>query len=640
TMMTTNSMAERLWQQAQACALQSLYHPFVASLAAGSLARADFQAFLLQDAYYLQGFAKAFAFAVAKATDPSHARALIRLMVGIETELSTHTAFLQSFGIDVFAIEDASAAPATRDYVDFLLETATTRRTVAEVLAAMTPCLRLYAFLGRGIRAAIGGLPDESHPYSRWIASYCTDEFGGSARAIEDLLGETAALEGVSYATLEPLYNAAMELELRFFEQYFPLARAHSECAFPSVAFPVKVLLSVPGDETTRVAQADVGQSLTLVVGLAATDVVLSLGKGEYEIHVARGDDEKIELTVHALATEGDGAEKRTSEHPLLRALVGGGSAFVSGFTAHYDADVHAVATRSTLELVTFLRLVSAGGSFQEYAGPLVFTAGEAAGREAGRVPPRVLIIAGSDSGGGAGVQADMKACTNLGVFSSSAITAVTVQNTLGVHSIHALPVNAIADQITCVLDDIGADVVKTGMLFNDEIIAMVATVLKARGLPLVVDPVMVATSGDRLLTEAAHKSLVAALFPLATLHGRAIETLEDMKAAAKDLAAFGSAFVLVKGGHLPASPSGDVHDVLYDAARAQFHVMSNRKLSTKNTHGTGCTLASAIAAEVAKTGDMVGAVRRAVAYLHRVLAQSQHLAIGQGDSRPMLHVM
>lgn len=185
----------------------------------------------------------------------------------------------------MFAIQDASAAPATRDYVDFLLETATTCDSVAEVLAAMTPCMRLYAFIGQSIRAAIGGVPDERHPYSRWIASYCADEFSvrthtdprrahaassananspvatvcplaqALARIMEDLLDETAALERVSDATLEPLYNAAMELELRFFEQYFPLARAHSVRAFPSITFPMTVLLSVQGDETARVSE-------------------------------------------------------------------------------------------------------------------------------------------------------------------------------------------------------------------------------------------------------------------------------------------------------------------------------------------------------------------------------------------------
>lgn len=174
--------------------------------------------------------------------------------------------------------------------------------------------------------------------------------------------------------------------------------------------------------------------------------MVLSLGKGEYEIDVALDDDKKVTLTVHPLAT----SKKPTSEHPLLRALM--------GVKTHDDASVHVVGPCSSLELVTFLRLVSAAGSFHAYADHFE---SRASGSALGRVPPRVLIVAGSDSGGGAGVQADTKACTNLGVFSSSAITAVTVQNTLGVHAIHALPASAVADQMTCVLDDIGADVVK-----------------------------------------------------------------------------------------------------------------------------------------------------------------------------------
>lgn len=187
----------------------------------------------------------------------------------------------------MFAVVDASAAPATRNYVDFLLKTATTRHSVAEILAAMTPCMRLYAFLGQGIRTALGGMPDERHPYSRWIGSYGTSEFDvrtiarstnvcwpalmrsqltsmavlkqGSAQVTEDLLDEVAAAEGVSYETLLPLYNEAMELELCFFEQYFPLARAHAESAFPSIVYPVKVLLTVN--------ENDENESLTVAKG-------------------------------------------------------------------------------------------------------------------------------------------------------------------------------------------------------------------------------------------------------------------------------------------------------------------------------------------------------------------------------------
>lgn len=137
--------------------------------------------------------------------------------------------------------------------------------------------------------------------------------------------------------------------------------------------------------------------------------------------------------------------------------------------------------------------------------------------------------------------------------------------------------------------------------------------------------------------------TLLFCLLSYSTLHqldGRSIETLDDMKAAAKALAAFGSKFVLVKGGHLPDTLESQVHDVLFDAETQECHVIPNKKLATKNTHGTGCTLASAIAAELAKTGDMVVSVKTAIAYLHRVLVRSEHLQIGKGGSGPMLHVV
>lgn len=199
------------------------------------------------------------------------------------------------------------------------------------------------------------------------------------------------------------------------------------------------------------------------LVAYADLDIVVSLEKGEYEIHVALDEETKtFHLSVTALEADDAAGKASSAHHPLLRAVVGSN---LSPAVQQYDAANHHVVAQSKLEFIAFFKLLSSAGSFPVYAHPLAFKEGgrERAFEVAPNTPPRVLIIAGSDSGGGAGIQADLKACTNLGVFSSSAITAVTVQNTQGVHGVHAIPVNDIADQITCVLDDIGADVVKVG---------------------------------------------------------------------------------------------------------------------------------------------------------------------------------
>ncbi|KAJ0409122.1 hypothetical protein ATCC90586_002833 [Pythium insidiosum] len=633
TASSTLPIAQRLWLQAERKACESLFHPFVAALAAGSLPKADFQAFLLQDAYYLHAFAKAFAFAVTKCPSSPHSLTIVRLMGGIEEELRTHAAFLESFGVELFQVEAATATPATENYVEFLLSTAKRRDTAVEIIAAMTPCMRLYAFLGQKIAAAQSSDDGNSTPYQRWIDTYSTKEFEVCAIETETLLNELAEIEKVGFETLQPLYNNAMELELRFFEQCFPIARAQQQYLPAALSGPLRVQLRVDEDLHS----------------------ITSLSTGSYEVLVDLQDDiGPVIRAVNKLVA----ASPSLLSRPLMAALLSPAKAAAMELVA-----------ASTNELLTFLRALRARGSFDWYSTP-----SRGVNDEAPTVP-RVLIVAGSDSGGGAGIQADMKACTNLGVFSSTAITAVTVQNTHGVHGIHAIPVNDIVDQIACVLNDIGADVVKTGMLFNEEIIDAVVAHLKGRDIPLVVDPVMVSTSGHRLLKEAAHQSMVSRLFPLAAiitpnipeasamvsqpscvilnvpyvlifvrahdhqLHDRIIDSVDDMKQAALDLAAFGSRFVLVKGGHLKNPPNGRVHDVLLDATTREFHVFTQEKLATRNTHGTGCTLAAAIAANYAKTKDMVAAVERAIAYLHGVLRASQRLQIGGGESGPMLHI-
>lgn len=247
------------------------------------------------------------------------------------------------------------------------------------------------------------------------------------------------------------------------------------------------------------------------------------------------------------------------------------------------------------------------------------------------------MTIAGSDSGGGAGIQADLKTFAALGVFGTSAITAITAQNTLGVTAVFELPTDIIAAQIDAVVTDIGADAVKTGMIASSAIIRVVAHKVREHGLTtLVVDPVMVATSGDRLLHEEAVEALRTELLPLATvatpnlpeaevLTGLTIATLDDMRAAARQIVGLGTRSVLVKGGHL----TGDAVDVFFDGQ--QLLELPARRIDTTSTHGTGCTLASAIAALLARGESLEAAIKGAKAYVTAAIEQAYPIGKGHG---------
>jgi hydroxymethylpyrimidine/phosphomethylpyrimidine kinase len=259
----------------------------------------------------------------------------------------------------------------------------------------------------------------------------------------------------------------------------------------------------------------------------------------------------------------------------------------------------------------------------------------------------KVLTIAGSDSGGGAGIQADLKTFAARGVYGTSALTAITAQNTVGVQGVFELPAAFVAQQIDSVMDDIGADAWKTGMLSNAEIIHAVAGRARHYRMErLVVDPVMVAKGGDPLLHEEARDALIGELLPLAyvvtpnhheagVLGGFEVRSLEDMRRAAVAIHGLGVRYVVVKGGHLPASVAAV--DVLYDG-RA-FETFEAERVDTPNTHGTGCTFASAIAAELAKGLPVGDAVRQAKAYLTAAVRAAVDLGIGHGHG-PLNHFL
>lgn len=252
---------------------------------------------------------------------------------------------------------------------------------------------------------------------------------------------------------------------------------------------------------------------------------------------------------------------------------------------------------------------------------------------------PRVLTVAGSDSGGGAGIQADLKTFSELGVFGMSALTALTAQNTVGVHGVHEVPPDFVTLQLDVVLSDIGADAVKTGMLSSAAIIDAVVKGLSAfDAVPLIVDPVCASKHGDALLQPDAVAALRTGILPLAeivtpnlgevaVLTGVEVRTRADMGAAARAVKALGPQWVLIKGGHL--DEDDEAVDLLFDGTSEIL--ITGPRYPTKDTHGTGCTLASAIAAYRARGLDVVSAVREAKRYVAGAIEHGLRLGSGIG---------
>jgi hydroxymethylpyrimidine/phosphomethylpyrimidine kinase len=255
---------------------------------------------------------------------------------------------------------------------------------------------------------------------------------------------------------------------------------------------------------------------------------------------------------------------------------------------------------------------------------------------------PVALTIAGSDSGGGAGIQADLKTFAAFGVHGTSAITAVTAQNTVMVSAIHEVPIRVIRAQIDAVVADIGVQAAKTGMLASAEIIEAVAAAIREHGISnLVVDPVMVAKGGARLLHSNAIASMYRYLLPLAAvvtpnipeaevLLGRTLATIDDRRQAARDLVALGPRAAVVKGGH---SLDTQAVDIYWDGS--ELVELAGRRIDTKNTHGSGCVFSAAIAAGLAKGYGPLEAVRAAKVFINSAIEHSLELGKGHGPVNP-----
>ena len=258
----------------------------------------------------------------------------------------------------------------------------------------------------------------------------------------------------------------------------------------------------------------------------------------------------------------------------------------------------------------------------------------------------RVLTIAGSDSSGGAGIQADLKTIGANGCYGMSVITALTAQNTVGVSSIHGVPTQFVRQQMEAVLSDIGTDAVKIGMLFSPELIKTIAEQLKKFAVTnIVLDPVMIAQSGDKLLQDEAIDALKSYLIPMAciitpnlpeasVLLGRNIISIDMIHDAAKELCRLGCTNVLIKGGHLGGE---DSDDSLYLGDRDEMIYLFAKRIETQNNHGTGCTLSSAIASRLAKGDSIITAVRMAKQYITGAIAAGAGYTIGKGHG-PVHH--
>lgn len=255
----------------------------------------------------------------------------------------------------------------------------------------------------------------------------------------------------------------------------------------------------------------------------------------------------------------------------------------------------------------------------------------------------RVLIIAGSDSSGGAGIQADLKAVTMLGGYAMTAITAITAQDTTGVHGVWPVALDAVTQQMRACLTDIGADTVKTGMLGSAALVDQVAETIDtlARDVPRIIDPVMIATSGDRLIDDKAVSAIASVLIPASilvtpnapeaeVLTGKAVDGINGQRRAAEKLLESGAKGALVKGGHIPGAV---IQDVL-QTEHGEW-IFESARIETRSTHGTGCTLASGCAALLAQGQSIVEAVEAARDYLHQAIQHAPDLGKGHG---PIAH--
>lgn len=572
------------------------------------------------------------------------------LMKGITDEKERHLKRAAERGEK---IEQPQILRATKGYTD-LLTKAYTEGSLSDIVAAVLPCTKLYDFIGHEIKKTI---PDHHHTYSEWIDTYATDEMIASTSLLEKMLNALSTEK--DKASNEFYYSEAMRLEFEFFDQQnhvFAVPTTgimtvaagtvcpggdvkcgHVACQEPDRAGLAEFAANQPKRENpscaccacccpkwearVREMGKDYGKTIVDLAAFEKTEAI-TLGYGSFsELPQLLKTDLPVLVApsaseIHAVESYGLKARR------LLTAAV-------------YDLTALPKDTVFFVEHVFEVGMMLMGSAF--YPNQHFDTL------------PTTLIIAGSDTGGGAGLQADMKACCALGAYSTTVLTALTAQNTQGAQHIFFIPLDWISKQIDSVLQDIHVDCVKTGMLGTKEVAHLVAQKMEEYQVKtLVVDPCMICRSGNKIMQEDAVPVVRDELIPKAliitpnyfeacTLLDRQIpHTEEALKAAAKDLLSLGCKNVYLKGGRLDGTD--EACDVLCYGEN-QFEVFRVPYVRTRNTHGTGCTLASSIAAELARGLSVPEAVKAAKDYVNQGVVASRFLHVGKGKQGPLNHL-
>ena len=645
------SFSAQLWETYYTDALASLYNPFVMGLANGTLPKAAFVEYIQQDSYYLDIYEKAYTRAVELAHEkgyPEFEQQIKDLMKGITDKKEKHLKRAAERGEK---IEQPRILRATKDYTDLLMKAAN-EGSLVDIVCAICPCAKLYGFIGQEIAKAI---PNHNHEYSEWINVYADAEMNTSVRILDNIIDTLITEETKKSA--EFYYAEAMRLEFEFF-----LQQDHVYAAPTTKIFSVAAGCLCCGSEIecTHECEGKVDKE-----GLCAFIANLPACEKKCCCEERKKWDERIrEWSINYGKTVVELTDFKPSEQVScgygsfrqLPLLLETSLPIVIAPTASevkaMESYGYKVQRLFTVEAYSINDLPKDTVFFVDH----IFEIGMALMGTAFYpnqhfdTLPTTLIIAGSDNGGEAGMQADIKACAAMGSFSTTAFTVLTAQNTRCFKDLFFIPLEWIENQIDSVMQDFRVDCVKTGMLGNKDIAHLIARKLKEYNVKnYVCDPCIYCRSGDTLMTPDTIPVVKAELIPLAIiitpnykeactlLDYRIPRTIEGIKKAACELKDLGCQNVYLKGGQLDGSDQ--CCDVLCSGDDKHCDVYIRPFVQSRNANGCGCTLASSIAAGISKGLSVKDAVKEAKDYINGAVAAGRFLHLGKGMYGPFNHL-